>query len=153
VGFRVLREIRKVAPRFAGQRIEVTVQRRVAEQLLGPGRESLRALETELGREIEIRVRPDIHQEQFEIRAVGPGGRVTLELPWLDGVAAAPPEPREPVEEALAPRFEAVGEDESAEPEFGPAGIPVGGGLVAAQPVDGEDEFPILPDSEEREER
>jgi ribonuclease G len=153
VGFRVLREIRKVAPRFAGQRIEVTVQRRVAEQLLGPGRESLRALETELGREIEIRVRPDIHQEQFEIRAVGPGGRVTLELPWLDGVAAAPPEPREPVEEALAPRFEAVGEDESAEPEFGPAGIPVVGGLAAAQPVDGEDEFPILPDSEEREER
>jgi hypothetical protein len=85
VAFKVLREIRKAVPRFSGQRIEVTVQRRVAEQLLGPGQASLRALESELGREVEIRVRPDIHQEQFEIRALGEGGRVTLEVPWLGG--------------------------------------------------------------------
>ena len=45
VAFKVLREIRKAVPRFAGREIEVTVQRRVAEQLLGPARESLRAVE------------------------------------------------------------------------------------------------------------
>jgi hypothetical protein len=70
-------------PRFAGRRLEVTLSRRVAEQLLGPCRESLRALELELGREIEIRVKPELHQEQFEIRASGEAGPVKLELAWL----------------------------------------------------------------------
>jgi len=161
VGFRVLREIRKAAPRFAGQHIEVTVQRRVAEQLLGPGRESLRAVEAELGREIEIRVRPDIHQEQFEIRATGPGGRVTLELPWLLDRAPAAPEPGEaPLETApqagngedASPLAAAAGGD-GAPLDASPAGQETPEAAVEAQPVDGEGEFPILPDSEEREER
>jgi ribonuclease G len=89
VAFKVLREIRKAMPRFAGRRLDVTLSRRVAEQLLGPCRESLRALEAELGREIEIHVKPELHQEQFEIRASGEAGPVKLDLPWLRAGRAA----------------------------------------------------------------
>jgi ribonuclease G len=162
VAFKVLREIRKAVPRFAGRRIEVTVQRRVAEQLFGAGQTSLRALEQELGREIEIRVRPDIHQEQFEIRADGEGVPVALELPWLDGrkPAAAPPpaDAREAPPESEEIRSEPEREEIRSEPEREtPEGISVDGGAeplaAAPQAVDSEGEFPILPGSEEREER
>jgi ribonuclease G len=154
VAFKVLREIRKAAPRFAGQKIEVTVQRRVAEQLLGPGRESLRALEAELGRAIEIRTRGDIHQEQFEIRALGEGGRVTLALPWLQPKAPdREPEPAEGAEAAPGPGA-AFGEAAAApSPAGGNGGGPAGPADLALQAVDAEGEFPILPPSEEREER
>jgi ribonuclease G len=156
VAFKVLREIRKAVPRFAGHRIEVTVQRRVAELLLGPGQASLRALESELGREVEIRVRPDIHQEQFEIRTLGEGGRVTLDVPWLQTKApAAPAERKREAEDA--PEAQETPEAAAAAADD----LPPGNGaaeetppLVAApQAVDGEGEFPILPGSEEREER
>jgi ribonuclease G len=152
VAFKVLREIRKAVPRFAGRHIEVTVQRRVAEQLLGPGQASLRALEAELGREIEIRVRPDIHQEQFEIRAAGEGGRVTLDLPWLQGKATVLPSEEETahavpeVEESIPDILGDAPEGTLAVEEAAPF-------AAAAQAVDSEGEFPILPGSEEREER
>jgi hypothetical protein len=154
VAFKVLREIRKAVPRFAGREIEVTVQRRVAEQLLGPARESLRAVEAELGREIAIRVRPDIHQEQFEIRAQGAGGRVTLDLPWLHTRDAVEP-PTAPnggsAELAAAPP-EVVPEVVADVPE-GPNGhAPEADPVAAPQLVDSEGEFPILPGSVEREE-
>jgi ribonuclease G len=145
VAFKVLREIRKAVPRFAGREIEVTVQRRVAEQLLGPARESLRAVEAELGREIAIQVRPDIHQEQFEIRAQGPSGRVTLDLPWLLAQEpAVPPAPNGDPEEALAAPAEAPEGANGHGPDADPVAPP--------QLVDSEGEFPILPGSEEREE-
>lgn len=135
VAFKVLRELRKAVPRFAGRKLEVTVQRRVAEQLLGPGRESLRALEVEIGREIAIQVRPDIHQEQFEIRAHGPGGTLTLDLPWL--------QPKER-EAAVSPVLEIPSGIEGGRSDSEIAPSP--------QPVDSEGEFRILPGSEEREE-
>ena len=156
VAFKVLREIRKAVPHFAGHRIEVTVQRRVAEQLLGPGQASLRALEAELGREIEIRVRPDIHQEQFEIRAEGEGGPVTLELPWLQGKAAAlPAEAAELAEaaEALPEVVESVPDVLGETPEGSLDGEEAASFAATPQAVDSEGEFPILPGSEEREER
>jgi ribonuclease G len=89
VAFKVLREIRKALPRFGGRRVAVVVQRRVAEQLLGPLREKFEALEAELGREMELRARADLHQEQFEMIALEEGPRVPLELPWL-GTASRP---------------------------------------------------------------
>jgi hypothetical protein len=46
-------------------------------------RASLLALERELGREIEIRARMELHQEQFEIASAGEGEPVSLPLPWL----------------------------------------------------------------------
>ena len=118
----MLREIRKAVPRFAGRRIEVTVQRRVAEQLLGPGQESLRALEAELGREVEIRVRPDIHQEQFEIRADGEGGRVTL-APALAAERQAGRRPPEEAAEAVPQRCRSRG-GRPGRPDGAPRGAP-----------------------------
>jgi ribonuclease G len=151
VAFKVLREIRRAVPRFAGRRIEVTVQRRVAEQLLGPGKGSLRALEAELGREVEIRVRPDIHQEQFEIRAEGEGGRVALDVPWLQAKAAPEPPAREAeVPGAEPPPSEPV--DGESTPLGATGGEPLVLQAVLPQAVDAEGEFPILPGSEEREE-
>ncbi|HEY8123232.1 MAG TPA: Rne/Rng family ribonuclease [Myxococcota bacterium] len=83
VAHKVLREIKKDLPRFGGRRVIVTVHRSVAEQLMTHERASLHALERELGREIEIRARVELHQEQFEIVSAGEGEPVSLPLPWL----------------------------------------------------------------------
>jgi len=83
VAHKVLREIKKDLPRFGGRRVIVTVHRSVAEQLMTHERASLQALERELGREIEIRARVELHQEQFEIASAGEGEPVSLPLPWL----------------------------------------------------------------------
>jgi ribonuclease G len=83
VAHKVLREIRKDLRSFGGKRVVLTVHRSVAEQLLTHERASLQALERELGREIEIRARAELHQEQFEIASAGEGEPVSLPLPWL----------------------------------------------------------------------
>ena len=83
VAFKVLREIRKDLPRFCGRQIAVTVNPRVAEMLLGSARKATQQLTEELGREIEIRARPGLHQEQFEVVALDAGPPVALSLPWL----------------------------------------------------------------------
>ena len=58
VAHKVLREIQKDLPRFGGRQVAVTVNRRVAEQLLGPGQAACsRRSRRELGREIEMRAR------------------------------------------------------------------------------------------------
>ncbi len=80
---RVLRELHKDLPRFSGRRVLLTVARRVAEHLLGAEQATLRAIESELGREIEVRARADLHQERFEITALEDGEAVPLSLPWL----------------------------------------------------------------------
>jgi Ribonuclease G/E len=90
---KVLRGIKKDLPRFCGRRIAVSVNRRVAEQLLGPEKEILEGLERELGREIEIRARAEIHQEQFEITALDEGTSVALDLSWLSSKAEEREEP------------------------------------------------------------
>ena len=95
VAQKVLREIKKDLPRFCGRRIAVTVNRRVAEQLLGPEGKTLEALERELGREIEIRSQGEMHQEQFEIIALDQGAAVPLDLPWLSSKADAEEQPSE----------------------------------------------------------
>ncbi len=93
VAQKVLREIKKDLPRFCGRRIAVTVNRQVAEQLLGPERRTLEALEQELGCEIEIRTRAGVHQEQFEINALDEGAAIALDLPWLPSKAKAQEQP------------------------------------------------------------
>jgi hypothetical protein len=106
----------------------VTLSRRVAEQLLGPCREALRALEAELGREVEIRVKPDLHQEQFEIRATGEAAPVKLELPWLRERREVKPEAAEPEPDAdLDTEPDPEPElDAAPEPSPGPEAEPVG---------------------------
>jgi ribonuclease G len=95
VAYKVLREIRNDVPRFGGRRLALSVNPRVAELLLGPAREALRELEAQLGREIEVRAVPGMHQEQFEVTALDSGPPVPLRLPWL-GLGPAEPE-HEPV--------------------------------------------------------
>jgi hypothetical protein len=101
-------------------------------------------------------VRPDIHQEQFEIRAEGEGGRVALDVPWLQ----AKPAPEPPARAAEVPGAEPP-PSEPVDGESTPLGATGGEPLVLQavlpqavlpQAVDGEGEFPILPGSEEREE-
>ncbi len=83
VGFRVLREIRKHLPRLKGRPVAVAVNPHVAEELLTRSKQALAELSEEIGRDIEIRARPGIHQEQFELTVLEPGEPAELELPWL----------------------------------------------------------------------
>jgi len=84
VAYKLLREIRKDLPRFGGRQIAVSVSPRVGEMLQGPARRALAALSEQLGREIEVRTRPGLHQEQFEIEALDEGPAVPIPLPWLE---------------------------------------------------------------------
>ena len=108
VAFKVLREIRKDLPRFCGRRIAVAVNPRVAEMLLGPAHKATQRVTEELGREIEIRARPGLHQEQFELTALDEGPPVALSLSWLsdatDEAETELPEPTELVPPELAER-------------------------------------------------
>jgi ribonuclease G len=94
VGYKVLREIRKDLPRFCGRQIAVAVSPEVAEVLLGPARKSLASLSRDLGREVEVRARPGLHQEQFEVTALDEGPPVEIPLRWL---GAEIPEPGPPL--------------------------------------------------------
>ena len=73
ISHKVLREIRKDLRHFCGRRVEVSVNRRVAEELLARGREEIELLEAELGRSIEIRARAELHQGA--VRGRSPRGR------------------------------------------------------------------------------
>src|SRR6185295_14663143 len=84
VAYKLLREIRKDLPRFGGRQIAVSVSPRVGEMLQGPVRRALVALSEQLGREIEVRTRPGLHQEQFEIEALDVGPAVPIPVPWLE---------------------------------------------------------------------
>jgi ribonuclease G len=105
---KVLREIKKDLPRFCGRRIAVTVSRQVGEQLLGPEKRTLEALEQDLGREIEIRTRAGMHQEQFEVSALDEGAAIPLDLPWLSSETEEPEE---------SPAFEEEDQTRAAEAE------------------------------------
>ena len=83
VAYSILREIRNDLPRFGGRQIAITVSPRVAEQLLSVESEPLGKLAEELGREIEVRARPGLHQEQFEVVALDEGQPVEIPLRWL----------------------------------------------------------------------
>ena len=85
MAFKVLREIRNALPRFSSRRIAISVNPTVAEQLLRDSGEALQQLGNDLGREIEIRARPGLHREQFEVVALDEGPPVAIPLRWLDG--------------------------------------------------------------------
>jgi ribonuclease G len=94
VALRVVREIRCDLPRFCGRKLALTVAPSVAEELLREGSPLLAELGEEQGREIEVRARPGLHQEQFEVTALNEGPPVDIALRWLD--AATPPASAEP---------------------------------------------------------
>jgi ribonuclease G len=169
VAYKVLREIRKDLPRFCGRQIAVTVNPQVAEVLLGRAQRAQTDLSRELGREIEIRARPGLHQEQFEVVALDEGPPVSLSLRWLEGrkperEAEAPPrsEAAEEGAEDSPPQGEAAEDDaveaaEPSEPDSGEAPAEAEERLAAiaapaADMLDAEAGSPILPVSDEREE-
>ena len=81
VAYKVLREIRTDLPRFCGRQIAITVSPQVAEELLS--QDVLSEFSEQLGREIEVRARPGLHQEQFEVTALDEGEPVSIPLRWL----------------------------------------------------------------------
>src|SRR4030095_10221865 len=83
VAYKLLREIRKDLPRFGGRQIAVLVSPRVSEMLQGPARRALAALSEKLGREIEVRTRPGLHQEQLEVEALDQSPSVAIAVAWL----------------------------------------------------------------------
>jgi ribonuclease G len=111
VAYKVLREIRKDLPRFCGREIAVTVNPEVAAALLGPARQASADLITQLGREIEIRARPGLHQEQFEVTALDEGPPVKLVLGWLSDQR---PDPEAGAQKAPKVHGEAVAQAVSA---------------------------------------
>ncbi len=149
IAYKVLREIRKDLPRFCGRQIAVTVNPRVAEILLGHAHKACADLGQELSCEIEIRGRPGLHQEQFEVTALDDGPPVSLPLQWLDQPAdATPPEELESLPTSAPPVDADKLEPERAtvevptpelEPESAAAEVP------APEMLDVEAETPILP--------
>ncbi|MFK7898902.1 MAG: ribonuclease E/G [Myxococcota bacterium] len=83
VAFRVMRQIRKRLPKFKGRSVAVSVNPHVAEELLVRCKEQLKGLGEEIGRDIEVRAKPGMHQEQFELTVLEPGPPVDLEISWL----------------------------------------------------------------------
>jgi ribonuclease G len=162
VAYKVLREIRKDLPRFCGREIAVAVNPGVAEMLLGPARKALAVLSQDLGREIEVRARPGLHQEQFEVTALDSGPPFPLSLRWLtqrpqDARRPEPPEPAEALGAAGArDPGEAAPGDPADEPPRLPAGPLAGPSALLAAPapeaVDDEAENPILRPPDEPEE-
>ena len=155
VAYKVLREVRNDLPRFCGRRIALSVHPRVAELLLGPEREELAELEAQLGRALEVRAVPGLHQEQFEVTALDQGPPIALRLSWLgigdpepsdraaggghEPAAPEPPADGEPRAGALLdPRVEVALE----ETERSEGGEEIG---LEPDPVDGTSESPILP--------
>jgi ribonuclease G len=95
VAFKVLREIRKDLPRFCGRQIAISVSPQVAEELLGTSREVLEELGRDLGREIEVRARPGLHREQYEVTALDEGEPISIALGWIsESIEAPTPEPQ-----------------------------------------------------------
>jgi ribonuclease G len=177
VAFKVLREIRKDLPRLRGRKVAVAVSRRVGGLLLGRDRPALEALEAELGREIEIVVRPHLHLEQFEVRSEQPGQAVEFLPAWLaagaaDAAALDPADDEDEVDgaetddgeaaeaEQAAELPEAVADDAlaaAAEPEAEPARVeaaleaaaePAPAATLDPEGLDSEGESRILPGSE-----
>lgn len=83
VGFRILREIRKHLLKLRGRSVAVAVNPHVAEELLTGSKQAMANLSEEIGKDIEIRARPGMHQERFELSVLDSGTTVELNLPWL----------------------------------------------------------------------
>ena len=121
VTFKVLRDIRKDLALLSGRQVAISVHPRVAEMLLGSLRNALHELEQELGRELEIRARPGMHQEQFEVVALDAGPPVELSVPWLAELPTAAGDPvdeddDEEEEDATEPDLVESDEPEAAPP-------------------------------------
>ena len=83
VAYNILREIKNDMQRLSGPKIAITVSPRVAEKLLSGENAPLDTLSEELGREIEVRARAGLHEEQFEVESLEPGPAAEFAPAWL----------------------------------------------------------------------
>jgi ribonuclease G len=119
MAYKVLREIRKDLPQFCGRRIAISVNPRVAEVLLASAHKACAELGRELGREIEVRGQPGLHQEQFEVTALDSGPPVSVPLQWL----GFPPEPDDETASGTEARSEAEEPSSAAAPDTSEPGV------------------------------
>ena len=96
----------------------MSVSPQVAEELLRSGRDTLSELGEELGREIEVRARPGLHREQYEVTALDAGEPVSISLGWIS----------ESPEEAVPELQADAGEDDSASGADGEGEAPAASG-------------------------
>lgn len=100
VGFRVIREIRKHLPKLRDRSVAVAVNPHVAEELLSRSKAALASLSEAIGKDIEVRARPGMHQEQYELTVLEPGPPVEIELSWLNDTHPDTRKAKEKKEEA-----------------------------------------------------
>ncbi|MBW2448103.1 MAG: Rne/Rng family ribonuclease [Deltaproteobacteria bacterium] len=163
VAYKVLRSVRRDLVRFSGRQVALSVAPAVAELLLGEDREALAELSQEVGREIEVRARPGMHHEQFEVEALDEGPPVAVTLSWLgtpdgstlpeddadDEANESPSEAPTAVEEAAA---EAAAEAEATPPEetaVEAAGEAEEAAGPAGEPEEGSSLVPDAPEADE----
>ncbi len=100
VAFRAIREIRKHLPKLRGRKVAVSVNPHVAAELLAGSKPAMAQLSEDIGHDIEVRARPGMHQEQYELTVLEAGPPTEFEICWLNDVhpdtrAAADKEERE----------------------------------------------------------
>ncbi len=154
VAFRVLREIRKRMPKLRGRSVAVAVNPHVAEELLLRAKPAMAELSEAIGKDIEVRARPGMHQEQYELTVLETGPPAEIELSWLNDTH---PDARKKEEDAEAGSGNGSkrgrrrggrgrgrggdardGESEAAEPPTAPAAeaVVAAGALEASDAVD-----------------
>jgi ribonuclease G len=84
VAFRVMREIRKRLPKLRERQIAIAVNPHVAEELLLRHKDAMGRISADIGKDVEIRARSGMHQEQYELTVLEPGPPAELELDWLN---------------------------------------------------------------------
>jgi len=129
MAYKILREIRKDLPRFCGRQIAISANPRVAEVMLARAHKACAELGRELGRRIEVRAQPGLHQEQFEVTALDSGPPVSVPLQWL---GLPPPEPD--AETASTAEAPIEGSRAAAPRPSGPAGAAAG--EIESQPAE-----------------
>ena len=86
VAFRAIREIRKHLPKLRGRKVAVSVNPHVAAELLAGSKPAMALLSEDIGHDIEVRARPGMHQEQYELTVLEAGPPTEFELCWLNDV-------------------------------------------------------------------
>jgi ribonuclease G len=86
VAFRAIREIRKHLPKLRGRKVAVSVNPHVAAELLAGSKPAMAQLSEDIGHDIEVRARPGMHQEQYELTVLEAGPPTEFELCWLNDV-------------------------------------------------------------------
>ncbi len=86
VAFRAIREIRKHLPKLRGRKVAVSVNPHVAAELLAGSKPAMAQLSEDIGHDIEVRARPGMHQEQYELTVLEAGPPAEFELCWLNDV-------------------------------------------------------------------